>query len=156
MMMRSKVGMYTVRMVPSSLLALFMWNSFKKINFFWIVLKPSKYDFHFNVAPWIQADVGLPWTNGRNVNCDKTTIGSVLWIYFWPDEVLGQILGPEIVKVLWHELHKLSRVALALEDLEMETLVRDAHFEEKWKQFWVDRENTRPRGERIHISAEHL
>ena len=51
-------------------------------KFFWILLKPSKYDFHFNVSPWIQADVGLPWANGRNLNIDKTTIGSVLWLYF--------------------------------------------------------------------------
>ena len=34
-----------------------------------------------------------------------------------PDKVLGEILGSEIVELLWHKLHKLSRITLALQNL---------------------------------------
>ena len=58
MMMRSRVGMYTVRMVPSSLLR---WHKYNfEISF--EIWKPSKNYFHFNVSSHNQADVGLPAT----------------------------------------------------------------------------------------------
>ena len=56
--MRSRVGMYTVRMVPSSLLR---WHKYNlEISF--EIWKPSKNYFHFNVSSHNQADVGLPAT----------------------------------------------------------------------------------------------
>ena len=69
-----------------------------KENLFRIIIKPQQ---------------RLPGTT--KIRC--TLVAFIHWKVYWPDKVLSEILGSEIVELLRNELHKFSRISLALQNL---------------------------------------
>ena len=147
MMMRSRVGMYTVRMVPSSLLR---WHKYNlEVSF--EIWKPSKNYFHFNVSSHNQADVGLPATKQIENQSFLLTWWNTGWDPLVRDSWASLAPAPQIhlncprtwtlvclflslsfllslfffIEMLRHKHHKLTRVTLALENLGQEGIMID-------------------------------